>query len=166
MDNSKTHKISELITSSFLIIFSLVMLYFSFHARTFGSSSSSRRSGPGPMDFPRIFLVVILIMALILFCKALRHFARGWKKDERAVFFEGKAKATFAIIIAYVLLWRVAGFFVSSLAVFFAEAKYLEPERGNFQVAAVTAGVVVFSYLFFRKLFMIPLPEPIFPFLR
>jgi len=167
MYNNKTYKVSEVIVSSFLVVFSMVMLYFSFHARTFGSSSGSRRmGGPMPMHFPRIFLGALLILSLVLLYRSLKGLARRLGGDEQVAFFEGKAKVTFVIVAAYVILWSVAGFVLSSFIAFFAAAKYLEPERNAIHIFIVSVGVVAASYLLFGKIFMIPLPEPLFQFLR
>jgi hypothetical protein len=166
MDNNKTYRISEILVSSFLAIFSGVMLYVAYHSKGFASSMASRRSGPAPMDFPKIFLFALLFLSLFLLSKSVKKLKDEWKSEERIVFFEGKAFPTMALLVFYAVMWKYIGFTLSSLLVYFAEAKYLEPERSAAQISLVTIAVVGASYLLFHKLFMIPFPEPLLPFLK
>lgn len=120
---------------------------------------------PGPWLFPTVLSVFFSVCGLVLFIKGLLHF-----KEQRL--FENTSGLSAAglfniavvivLVIAYILLSDSLGFLITMTAIMLILMLLLKFGVVKSLIAAPLA--VLFIYMIFAKLLLVPLPEGIFYF--
>jgi hypothetical protein len=118
------------------------------------------------MDFPRAFLVIILLLAMVQLWRSASWLLKNKNIPGKIVFLEGKSAFILFLILIYAFLWKYIGFMISSTVIFFSVSHYQEPEKGKIQTFLITVLFIAFSYFVFRKGFKIMFQEPLLTFLK
>ena len=154
----KTQKVAEMAMSSFLIVFSMVMLYFAYTAPL---PRSAGKAGITLMTVPKGVLAVLLILSAVQFFRSAKWFTANRRPEIKVRFLEGKSAVTLLALFAYAFLWKEIGFFISSFIVFVFTVRYLEPERDLKQTILFGILFLVVIEVLFGYLFGITLAEPL-----
>ena len=153
----KTQNVAELAVSFFLIVFSIVMLYFAYTAQ----DPRSANKVITPMTIPKWILALLLILSISQFYKSVQWFRANKLPEIKVRFLEGKATVTFVTLFAYAFLWDCVGFLISSFIMVVFIVKYLEPKRDLKKIVLFAVLFVVMIEILFGYLFGITLTEPL-----
>jgi len=159
-DNAiKTQKVAEIAISSFLVVFSSVMLYFAFTAPV-----PSRLSGSeiAPMTAPKYILAILLILSAVQLRRSIKWLLANKLPGTKVRFLEGKSAVILITLFVYVFLWNTIGFIISSFIMFVFTVKYLEPKRDLKKVILFGVLFVAGVQFLFGYVFRITLGEPLF----
>jgi hypothetical protein len=129
-----------------IVLFAIVFLVFSF-------GFASRGEVPASV-VPQLWIFLLLVCCAILVVSALR----GNQEEDPAPGHQFLPFVFIGIVIAYIILIILIGFYISSFLFVVAGVRVLGYRRWPVIIALAT-GWVVFSYGIFYKLLYVPLPE-------
>lgn len=170
----KTTRVYELIGIGILGGYALFMLIYAYITKP-----DMKVAGMGSYTFPisayavmTALCVALLVRNLMMAAKAKKMEAALSVKEKEALPEEEKALFTFektdkrvwitiAMIIGYMLAWKLVGFSLATLVFIFFEAKILNKESKWLICAIVALGAVVVIYLLFVEVFSIALYDPL-----
>lgn len=148
-------KIFEAISIGIMVLFSTIFLYVAFT-----TENKMVVEGMKSMDFPKIIIIVQLLLVVLLVAKDFMGKQAVSEKDNAPIV-ENKVTLSVAAIIAYVLLWNVIGFCLSSFIFFTFEARMLDNERKLWQTILLSIAVVTVIFCVFGIGFKVNFPEPL-----
>lgn len=161
MDQSK--KIFGIFVSAFLLGFTLFLLYTSFT-----TASLIAVEGLTSMDFPRAIFYFQIVLCVFVLVNSIRTFVQA--KRDKAVpeeeqtpktLIDRKVLISLILVIAYVILWDIIGYLLSTFLFFTVESRMLDNEKALWKCALIGLIVAGFSYTVFGILFQVSFPEPL-----
>ena len=134
----------------------------------FTTENKTAVDGMKSMDFPKIILVLQLVLLVLL---VIADFAAAKKlagnpgdedsEDGKEPFMDKRITVSIAAILIYILLWNVVGFCCSSFLFFSFESQLLDDRQKFWKTLALGVGITVLIYLVFGVGFKVDFPEPI-----
>ena len=82
--------------------------------------------GIGPMAFPQVILIMMLLLSLARLVFTLRYLVQNRSQQDTSPKIDPRVWATYILIIVYAALWNVLGFSISTFVYFIAQAAHKE----------------------------------------
>ena len=117
--------------------------------------------GIGPMAFPQVILIMMLLLSLARLVFTLRYLVQNRSQQDTSPKIDPRVWATYILIIVYAALWNVLGFSISTFVYFIAQAYVIKRDVKPGVTVLIALILAVAMYLFFAELFLVNFPEPI-----
>lgn len=117
--------------------------------------------GIGPMSFPQVILIFMLLLSIVRLVFTLRFLVHHRSVKDTTPKIDPRVWATYILILVYAGLWNVLGFSISTFVYFVAQTFALKRDAKPVLTVIIAFVLAAAMYLFFAELFYVNFPEPI-----
>jgi putative tricarboxylic transport membrane protein len=142
-------KTANLVSSFIAIFIAVLFLIMTFQFKDINVQDT------GPAFMPRLYAGILIILAILLIINSIRSNTKEQKNDSDSNF--KLVFITMVLMTALIILIPIIGFYISAPIMVFIFLKICK-QKSLFLLIGLPIGVVLFVYLLFEKLLLVPIP--------